>query len=54
MLDFWSDPRSLLQIWRQSCHNIRLQHRELQAVKVRSRRTYGNGKSEVITAGTAW
>ena len=54
MLDFWSDPRSLLQVWRQSRYDIRLQHRELQAVEVRGRRTYGNGKSEIITAGTAW
>ena len=54
MIELVLDPRSLLQIWRQSGHNLRLQYREFQAVKIRSRRAYGNGKSKAITIGTAW
>ena len=49
-----TDPRGVLQIRGQSGDRVRLQHRELQAIQIRSRRPYGHGKIQAYTNGGTW
>lgn len=47
------DSRSLLQEWRQSGYNLRLQHRKLQTLQIRGGCIDGDGQGEVVADGSA-